>query len=163
MANTDSELRMRLDLRNNKDLLAGLLLLVLGGIAMIVARDYPFGSAMRMGPGYFPTVLSGLLCLFGAYLSVRGIRAAPKIAIDWNVRPVALLAAAIVVFGVVMSRLGLVPALVAMIFVAALAGREFRVKEVALLAVALSAFAVVIFVYVLRLPYPLVAGLLWMR
>jgi len=162
VANADREPRMKLDLRNNKDLLAGLLLLAIGGVAVVVARDYPFGSAMRMGPGYFPTVLGGLLCLFGAYLSVRGMRAAPKIAIDWNVRPVALLAGAIVVFGVVMSRLGLVPALVAMTFVAALAGREFRVKEVALLAVALSAFAVVIFVYVLRLPYPLIAGLLWM-
>lgn len=154
---------MKLDLRNNKDLLAGLLLLVIGGVAVVVARDYPFGSAMRMGPGYFPTVLGGILCLFGAYLAVRGIRAGGKTAIDWNLRPVALLTAAIVVFGVVMSRLGLVPALVAMTFVAALAGREFRVKEVALLAVALSAFAVVIFVYVLKLPYPLVAGLLWMR
>src|SRR5215475_11822794 len=154
---------MRLDLRNNKDLLAGLLFLLIGGVAVIVGRDYPFGSAMRMGPGYFPTVLGGILCLFGAYLSFRGIRAGGKIAIDWNLRPVALLAAAIVVFGVVMSRLGLVPALVAMTFVAALAGHEFRVKEGALLAVALSAFAVVIFVYVLKLPYPLVAGLLWMR
>jgi uncharacterized membrane protein len=154
---------MRLDLRNNKDLLAGLLLLVIGGIAIVVARDYPFGSAMRMGPGYFPTVLGGILCVFGAYLLVRGIRVAGKTAIDWNLRPVALLTAAIVLFGLVMSRLGLVPALVAMTFVAALAGREFRVKEVALLAVALSAFAVVIFVYVLRLPFPLVAGLLWMR
>jgi hypothetical protein len=154
---------MRLDLRNNKDLLAGLLFLVIGGVAMVVARDYPFGSAMRMGPGYFPTVLGGILCLFGAYLSFRGIRAGGKTTVDWNPRSVALLAAAIAVFGLVMSRLGLVPALVAMTFVAALAGREFRVKEVALLAVALSAFAVVIFVYVLRLPYPLVAGLLWMR
>jgi len=154
---------MKLDLRNNKDLLAGLLLLAIGGVAVVVARDYPFGSAMRMGPGYFPTVLGGILCAFGAYLAVRGIRAARKPTVDWNVRPVALLAAAIVVFGVVMSRLGLVPALVAMTFVAALAGREFRIKEVALLAVALSAFAVVIFVYVLRLPYPLVAGFLWIR
>jgi len=154
---------MRLDLRNNKDLLAGLLFLVIGGVAMVVARDYPFGSAMRMGPGYFPTVLGGILCLFGAYLSFRGIRAGGKTTVEWNARSVALLAAAIAVFGLLMSRLGLVPALVAMTFVAALAGREFRVKEVALLAVALSAFAVVIFVYVLRLPYPLVAGLLWMR
>src|SRR5215475_1268707 len=118
---------------------------------------------MRMGPGYFPTVLGGLLCVFGTYLAFRGIRAGGETGLDWNVRPVALLGSALVVFGVVMSRLGLVPALVAMTFVAALAGREFRVKEVALLAVALSAFAVVIFVYVLRLPYPLVAGLLWMR
>jgi hypothetical protein len=154
---------MNLDLRHRKDLLAGLLLLLIGGIASVVALGYPFGSAMRMGPGYFPTVLGGILGLFGAYLSVRGIRSAGNCAIGWNWRPVALLTLAIVLFGFIMVRLGLIPALLAMIFVSALAGREFRFKEVALLAVSLSVLAVAVFLYVLKLPYPIVAGLPWMR
>ncbi len=126
---------MNLDLRNNKDLLAGLLFILIGGFASVVARGYPMGSAMRMGPGYFPTVLGGILCLFGAYLTVRGIRSARKCAIGWNWQPVALLTLAIVLFGFIMVRLGLIPALLAMFFVSALAGREFRFKEVLLLAV----------------------------
>jgi putative tricarboxylic transport membrane protein len=43
---------------NNKDFLSGLHFLFLGGLGWWMARDYPFGSALRMGPGYFPTVLS---------------------------------------------------------------------------------------------------------
>ena len=45
---------MKSGLRGNKDFLAGLLLLAIGIAAATIARDYPMGSAMRMGPGYFP-------------------------------------------------------------------------------------------------------------
>ncbi len=86
-----------------------------------------------------------------------------SVAIGWNWRPVALLTLAIVLFGFIMVRVGLIPALLAMIFVSALAGREFRFKEVALLAVSLSVLAVAVFLYVLKLPYPIVAGVPWMR
>lgn len=58
-----------------------------------------------------------------------------------------------------MPRLGMIPALVAMFFASALAGREFRFREVLILAVSMSAFAAVPFVHALKLPYPLIAGL----
>ena len=61
-------------------------------------------------------------------------------------------------FGFIISRLGLIPALVAMFFVSALAGREFRFKEVLLLTVLMSAFAVGVFVYGLKLPFRLLPG-----
>ena len=64
---------MKVDLRKSEDFLAGLLFILIGGLAIVIARNYPMGSAMRMGPGYFPTVLGGLLCLFGIYLFVRGV------------------------------------------------------------------------------------------
>ena len=56
---------MKVELKNNKDFLAGLLLLSFGCIGFYLALDYPFGSALRMGPGYFPRVLSGILIAFG--------------------------------------------------------------------------------------------------
>jgi hypothetical protein len=40
-------------------------MLVIGGGAMYMAMDFPFGSALRMGPGYFPRVLAGILMWFG--------------------------------------------------------------------------------------------------
>ena len=49
---------MKIELSNNKDLLAGLLLTSFGVIGFYMALDYPFGSALRMGPSYFPRVLS---------------------------------------------------------------------------------------------------------
>lgn len=145
-------------LRNNKDFLAGLLFVLIGGLAVVIARDYPMGSAMRMGPGYFPAILGGLLCLFGGYLIVRGVRSSEQVAGGWGWRPLALIALSMVLFGFLLGRLGLIPALVVMFFVSALGGREFRLQEVLVLTVLMSAFAVGVFIYGLKLPYPLLGG-----
>ena len=64
---------MKVELRNNKDFLAGLLLLAVGAGGFLMALDYPFGSALRMGPGYFPRVLAGILMVFGIFVLIRGI------------------------------------------------------------------------------------------
>ena len=149
---------MKFDLRTNRDFLAGLLFIVLGGLAVALARDYPIGSTMRMGPGYFPTVLGGILLLFGVYVLLRGVRSGDKVKGEWGYRPLALIALSIVLFGFLLDRVGMVPAIVATLFVAAAAGREFRVKEVLLLAVVMTAFSVAVFSYGLKLPYPLLGG-----
>jgi uncharacterized membrane protein len=149
---------MKLDPRSNKDFLAGLIFLLIGAAAMLVARGYPFGSAMRMGPGYFPTVLGGILCLFGLYVMLRGIRSGEPVKGEWGWRPLALVTLSIVLFGFVLTRLGLVPALLAMFFAAALGGREFRFREVLGLSLLMSAFAVAVFVYGLKLPLRLLGG-----
>jgi hypothetical protein len=152
---------MSVDLRNNKDFLAGLLFIAIGVVAVAVARDYPMGNAMRMGPAYFPVVLGGILILLGAWVTARGLRSGEKLKGDWGWKPLALVALSIVLFGWMMARLGLIPALVAVFFVSAYAGREFRFKEVLLLTAVMSVFAVVVLLYVLKMPYPLIAGFLW--
>jgi hypothetical protein len=149
---------MKFDLRNNKDFLAGLLFMLIGALAVAVARGYPFGTAMRMGSGYFPTVLGGILILLGAFIWVRGILSGEKVKGDWGWKPLALIALAIVLFGALMARFGLIPALVAVFFASALAGREFRFKEVLILTALMSVFAVGVFIYLLKMPYPLFAG-----
>ncbi len=150
--------RTKPDLRHNRDFLAGLLFLALGVLTMVFARDYPIGLAARMGPGYFPMVLGGLLCLFGLVVMVRGMRSGEPVRGEWGWRPLGLITLSIVVFGFTMEKLGLIPALMVLFFVAALAGREFRFREVLLLAILMSAFAAAVFVYGLKLPYPLIGG-----
>lgn len=152
---------MKAGLLGNKDFLAGLLFILLGGLIVVVARDYPMGAATRMGPGYFPTVLGAILCLFGAYLTLRGIRTGARIKGEWAWKPLALISLSIVLFGFLLERAGMIPALVAMFFVAAAAGHEFRLKEVLLLTVLMSAFTAVVFLYGLKLPYPLFPGVWW--
>ena len=142
-------------LPSNRDFLAGLLFIVFGVLTLFFARDYPIGITARMGPGYFPMVLGGLLCLFGLVVMIRGMRAGVPVRGAWGWRPLGLITLSIVIFGFSMEKLGLVPALMLLFFVAALAGREFRFKEVLLLAVLMSAFAAAVFVYGLQLPYPL--------
>jgi len=146
------------DLRNNRDFIAGLLFVVLGGLAVVFALDFPFGTTMRMGPGYFPTVLGVILLLFGVYMLARGVRTGEKVKGEWGWRPLALIAASIVLFGFLLDRVGMVPAIVVTLFVSAAAGREFRLKEVCLLAVVMTAFSVAVFSYGLKLPYPILGG-----
>ena len=149
---------MKSDLFHDKDFLAGLLFVLIGGLALAIARDYPMGSAMRMGPGYFPAVLGGILFAFGAYLMVRGVRAAQKVKVEWSGKPLALITLSILLFGFTLERLGMVPATILLLFAAALAGREFRFREVLLLSAVMSAFSVAVFIYGLKLPYPLLGG-----
>jgi hypothetical protein len=150
---------MRALLRNSKDFLAGLLFLAIGAGAMLVARDYPFGTAMRMGSGYFPTVLGGILASFGLFLIIKAAKSKETAELAWGWWPLACVAASLAVFGFLLPRFGLVPALVALFFTAAAGGREFRFGEVLALTAVMTAFAVGVFVYLLKLPLQLFPGM----
>ena len=146
---------MKLDLVNNKDFLAGLLMISVGAIAFYMALDYPFGSALRMGPGYFPRVLAGILMTFGLYVMIRGIKSGEKVEGAWGWKALAMITVAFVVFGWLMDRIGMIPSLVVMFFLAALAGHQFKWLEVTILTVLMTAFAWAVFIWGLGLPYRL--------
>ncbi|HXF87573.1 MAG TPA: tripartite tricarboxylate transporter TctB family protein [Xanthobacteraceae bacterium] len=149
---------MNRDIRNNKDFWAGAMLIAVGVATVVIARDYPFGTVSRMGPGYFPSVLGGILALFGLVLLARGLRGGETIVGGWSIRALIILPASFVLFGVLMDRAGFVPALAVVIFGSALAGSEFRLGEVALLTVVLTVLCVAIFSFGLQMPYPLIVG-----
>ncbi|HSB71563.1 MAG TPA: tripartite tricarboxylate transporter TctB family protein [Candidatus Methylomirabilis sp.] len=146
---------MRLECRDNKDFWAGTMFIGIGAAAVVIARDYRFGTTLRMGPGYFPSLLGGILVLFGIYVLLRGLRRNEKIQGKWSLRALILLPLSLVLFGVLMTRAGFIPALVALIFGSAAAGREFKLREVLLLTVLLTGLAVAVFIWGLGLPYPL--------
>jgi hypothetical protein len=139
----------------HRDIVAGLLFVGIGAFALLAARGYPVGTAMRMGPGYFPVVLGWLLIAFGALVGLRAARRRDWQPVAWSWQPLAWITFSIVLFGFLLPRLGLVPALVAMFPVAAAAGREFRWREVFVLTLVMTAFAGAVFVYGLKLPYRL--------
>ncbi|MBA4422526.1 MAG: tripartite tricarboxylate transporter TctB family protein [Syntrophus sp. (in: bacteria)] len=147
---------MKLAFRNNRDFWAGLMFAGIGASAMFIARNYPFGNSLRMGPGYFPRVLGGVLILFGAYVMVRGLRSNEKIGGNWSIRALIVLPLAMVLFGVLMDSLGFIPALAALIFGSAAASREFKFVEVLLLTVLLTSLSMAMFIWGLGLPYPLI-------
>lgn len=146
------------DLMNNKRFLSGLMFLVIGGVAIWIAQDYPMGSALRMGPGYFPNVLGGIMILFGIYELVLGIMKSDPVKGTWSIRALIILPISAVVFGVLMEHGGFIPALVALVFVSAAAGSEFKFVEVLISAVVLTVCSVGLFIYGLGLPYPLITG-----
>ena len=146
---------MKTALHDNLDFLAGLLMIVFGAIAFYMALDYPFGSALRMGPGYFPRVLAGIMMAFGVYIALRGLRTGEKVQGRWGWKALAFVSAAFIAFGWLMDHAGLVPSLIVLLFVAAFAGHEFRLKEVVILTVVMVLFAYGVFIQGLGLPYRL--------
>jgi len=149
---------MNADIHHNKDFWAGVMLIATGVAAVVIARDYPLGNAFRMGPGYFPSLLGGVLTLFGLVLLVRGLRGGEKIAGGWSLRALIVLPASFILFGLLMDRAGFLPALIVLVFGAAAGGSEFKLGEVALLTLVLTALSVGIFIWGLGLPYPLIVG-----
>ena len=149
---------MQLEFRNNRDFWAGVMLIATGATSVIIARNYSFGTSLRMGPGYFPSVLGGALVLFGLYLVVAGLKRNEKIEGNWSLRALIVVPLSLVLFGLLMEHAGFIPALIVLIFGSAAAGTEFKLLEVLLLAVGLTAFCVVLFIWGLGLPYPLLVG-----
>jgi len=146
-------------LPDSKDFWSGVMLIAIGAVAVLIARDYPFGTALRMGAGFFPVVLGAVLILFGLFFAARGLRDSAKIEGNWSPRALIVLPLAFVAFGVLMEHAGFVPAMLALIVGSALAGAEFRIGEVLVLSALLTAMCVALFIWALGLPYPLIVGM----
>src|SRR5688572_7249712 len=143
-------------IRNPTDFWTGLLF---GGFGLFVslyaATNYSIGSAVRMGPGYFPTMIGALVALLGLALAASALRVPGPRLPRIPLRPVALILASGVAFGYLLKPLGLVVATVVLVVVSAFGGQEFRLRGVLGRSAGLAAFAIGVFVYGLGLPFPL--------
>ena len=153
-----SEAAGKVPLTGNKRFLSGIMFLVTGAVAIYIAQDYPMGSALRMGPGYFPIVLGGLIGLFGIWELIIGVIKPDPVKGNWSIRALIILPLSCVVFGVMMEKVGFVPALIALIIVSATAGKEFKLWEAIAMSIVLTILCTGIFIYGLGLPYPLFSG-----
>ena len=143
-------------IKSPKDFWAGLMFIGFGVFFIVVALVYyQMGSAVRMGPAYFPVLLGGLLAVLGLVVLVDSvIESGPPIA-KFHFRPLLFIAASSLAFAYLLKPLGLVLASVALIFISAYGGHEFKWKEVAIMSVVLVIFAVLVFVKALSLPFPI--------
>ena len=135
-----------------KDLLSGGVFVVFGLAFAITSTTYEVGTALRMGPGFFPLVLGSVLVVLGVLIAVKGFVAADSDEIGpipW--KSLGLLVAALLFFGYTVRGLGVVPALLVTIFLAALAGHRARVVPAVVIAGCLTALSVLIFIIALQL------------
>src|SRR5690606_37106761 len=110
---------------------------------------------LRMGPGYFPMVVGGLVGVLGLVLFLRSFRLEGPPVPPIHVRPILLVSIATIAYGYLLKPVGLVVSTIVVIIMSALAGHEFRWKEAIVLAIVLAIVSVVVFVYALGLPLPL--------
>lgn len=142
-------------LKSPKDFWAGVMFIGIGLFFLLVARNYQMGSAVRMGPAYFPTVLGGILAVLGAVILMQGlVTDGPRVP-KLSIKPIFFISIALLLFGYLLKPIGFVLAVMVMVFVSAFGGHEFRAKEVAILSIVLIIFAVLVFVKGLTLPFPL--------
>ena len=107
-------------------LVVAAILAAIGAAAFIIGLDYDFGSATRMGPGYFPLVLSGLLTVLALAEAVSAVlKPDPdgSPAMDW--RPLVAILGAVGGFAVAISLFGLVPAFFVVILFSTLSERAY--------------------------------------
>src|SRR6476620_6481950 len=97
-------------IRNQKDFWAGLMFAAFGIFFSGFGTLYTFGSAARMGPGYFPTVLGVILIALGAVIALTAL--APKAeehkVAKFSWPTIFLILGSVVLFGVLLNTLGLI-------------------------------------------------------
>jgi putative tricarboxylic transport membrane protein len=141
------------------DVLAGLLFIAVAVLGLWISRDYPIGTALRMGTGYVPRLLCWLLLGLGAVVLVQGLREAQSArALSSGdvsaLRPVVFVTASLVIFGLSIERLGLVLSILLLIGVGAVAARGLRPIETLAAALVLTVLSWGIFIVGLGLTIP---------
>ncbi len=142
-----------------KNVLAGLLFMAVAIAGLWLSRNYPIGTAVRMGTGYVPRLLCWILLALGAVILLQGLReSAPERRLSsaaispW--RPVLFVAASLVVFGLSIERLGLVISILLLVGIGALAARGLRPIETLSAALVLITLSWAIFILGLGLTIP---------
>ena len=140
---------------NKQEFLSGLTLIGFGIAGLVVARNYPMGTAFRMGPGYFPMVLSGLLIAIGLVVAIGALRSGQGAMSGIAWRPLIVVTAATVLFGLLIDKAGLLLATLIMALASRLVRPGYPWGETILLAVGLAAICSAVFYFGLKVQMPL--------
>jgi hypothetical protein len=145
-------------IRSPKDFWAGVIYAAIGLTVIFLSRDYGMGSATKMGPAYFPTVLGALLALIGAVSVVRSFLRPGEPIGAFIYRGAALILVATVLFGAIVRGAGVVIAIVVLVMMSAYGSIKFRWAPSLALAIGLTAFCVLVFIKGLGIPLPLLGS-----
>lgn len=151
-------------IKSQKDFFSGLMFTVVGAAFAWGATTYTVGEGARMGPGYFPLVLGILLAILGAFIMMTAMVVetpdGDKIG-PWAWKPLAYIIGSNLLFGVLLGGLpsigvpamGMIAAIYGLTIVASLAGENFKLKEVLVLATILAIGSYGAFVWLLKLQF----------
>ena len=154
-----------MNIKSQKDFFSGLLFTAVGVAFAWGATKYSLGTAARMGPGYFPTMLGVLMAILGGVIIFKSLvvetEDGDKVG-SWAWKPLLFIIAANLLFGLMLGGLpkikfpafGLIVGIYVLTFVASLAGDEFKFKEVAVLATILAIMSYLAFIVLLKLQFP---------
>jgi hypothetical protein len=137
------------------DVLSGCVFMAIGAAAIIAGRNYDFGSLSRMGPGFFPLLLGGLLFMIGLAIAGRGLASPSATFAVERILPIVAIAGSLVAFGLTVTRFGFAAAIAIACLVAMAASNRSSILERFALPAALCVFCSLVFIRGLGLAVPL--------
>lgn len=148
---------------NRKELGTGLVFFGVGAFYLVYAlRTLPMGTAMSMGPGYFPVLLSSLVAMIGAVVLVRSIftESGGRFGVvPW--RAVIMLPLAMTLFATLLNQLGIVITVFLTSLLSCLATSQIKMASAAIISLGIGVFCALVFVYGIGLQLPLLGT--WFR
>lgn len=138
-----------------RDLYGGLALVMLATVALIASSDLPGQRGFAFGPGTAPRLFSFLLAALGAAVALSGVFAEGPPIEKYKIRGPFFVIIAILAFALIIRQLGLVPSTFLAFMISIIGSTEMRWIESLIAAVAMTLFCVLLFVYLLNLPFQL--------
>lgn len=143
-------------IKNIKDFYSSLIFMFFGVATMVFAPSYQIGTAARMGPGFFPFALGGILTMLGLVISLRSLswgRGGRK-TLSFQTRPVVFVLCSVILFGLLLRPLGLLLSTIILVLISSMASYDFKVRQSILTAFVLLAIVLIIFVFFLKFQIP---------
>jgi putative tricarboxylic transport membrane protein len=146
---------MQSTVARSKELWSGLLFLAIGCVAFGMALQYPIGTMSRMGPGYFPLVLSVTIAALGLIFITRALALGGTPLGGSKPLAIVCVLGSAAIFAVLLDAFGLAISAFLLVVAAYAGGSEFRLARVIALGIGLAAFVVVLFALLLKLQVPI--------
>jgi hypothetical protein len=145
-------------IRNHRDFWSGVLFIVTGVLFMVLSRQYQLGTAAKMGPGYFPTILGGIMAALGLLIMIPSFSSrGPEVKVARiDVKTIVLVLVAVAVYALTLPTLGFIVSLFLLILISSFASHEFSLKATLVSSVVLLVFSYVVFVKGLELQFPFI-------
>ena len=149
-------------IRNHRDFWSGVLFIVTGLLFVVLSRQYQLGTAAKMGPGYFPTILGGIMAVLGLLILLPSLGGkGPQVKVDkMDAKSILMVLIAVAVYAATLPKLGFIVALVLLILISSYASHEFSLKATLINSVGLLIFSWLVFVKGLELQFPFLPAFL---
>ncbi len=143
-------------IKNTRDFYAGLMFIIFGAIFIVLSLQYTMGTASKMGPAYFPTILGGILVGLGSIVLIGSLaKSAPELKVEkFQLDIIVYLLGSVAVFAALLVPGGFVAALLGLIFISSKASHEFSLRDTSISVVVLAIASYLVFIKGLQLQMP---------
>ena len=116
------------------------------------------GTAVKMGPAYFPTILGALLVLIGTISVIRSFVVSGTPIGAFAFKGLLFIIVSTLIFGFLVRGAGLIVALPLLVIISAYGSTRFCWRPTIVMAFGLTLFCVLVFIKGLGIPLPIIGS-----